>query len=94
MDSGNPIYRALWHACAGPLVSIPREAERVYYFPQGHMEQVCEKFSMVSSWYFLAINHIEYRQLKEEIRQKLVENLGRLVLIPLIDASSASTSLF
>lgn len=37
----DPLYRELWHACAGPLVTLPREGERVYYFPQGHMEQVC-----------------------------------------------------
>ncbi|OMO95514.1 AUX/IAA protein [Corchorus capsularis] len=36
----DPLYRELWHACAGPLVSLPREGERVYYFPQGHMEQL------------------------------------------------------
>lgn len=34
------LYKELWHACAGPLVSVPREGERVYYFPQGHMEQL------------------------------------------------------
>jgi len=34
------LYKELWHACAGPLVNVPREQERVYYFPQGHMEQV------------------------------------------------------
>ncbi|KAK4766372.1 hypothetical protein SAY87_008014 [Trapa incisa] len=34
------LYRELWHACAGPLVNLPREGERVYYFPQGHMEQL------------------------------------------------------
>ncbi|KAL8208911.1 hypothetical protein R6Q57_008323 [Mikania cordata] len=34
------IYKELWHACAGPLVNVPREGERVYYFPQGHMEQL------------------------------------------------------
>ncbi|CAJ1940451.1 unnamed protein product [Sphenostylis stenocarpa] len=33
------LYKELWQACAGPLVSLPREGERVYYFPQGHMEQ-------------------------------------------------------
>ncbi|GMN33235.1 hypothetical protein TIFTF001_004055 [Ficus carica] len=41
--SGKPndaLYRELWHACAGPLVTLPRERERVYYFPQGHMEQL------------------------------------------------------
>ncbi|KAM7274647.1 hypothetical protein ACFE04_016513 [Oxalis oulophora] len=30
----------LWHACAGPLVYIPRAGENVFYFPQGHIEQV------------------------------------------------------
>lgn len=30
----------LWHACAGPLVSLPTAGTRVVYFPQGHSEQV------------------------------------------------------
>ncbi|XP_035548859.1 auxin response factor 4-like isoform X2 [Juglans regia] len=34
------LYTALWHACAGPHVYIPRAGEKVFYFPQGHMEQV------------------------------------------------------
>ncbi|PON97460.1 Auxin response factor [Trema orientale] len=34
------VYKELWHACAGPLVTVPREGERVFYFPQGHIEQV------------------------------------------------------
>ncbi|XP_057823264.1 auxin response factor 2B isoform X1 [Cryptomeria japonica] len=38
-DDGG-LYEELWHACAGPLVTVPRVGERVYYFPQGHMEQV------------------------------------------------------
>ncbi|XP_043719308.1 auxin response factor 1-like [Telopea speciosissima] len=38
--SGDTLYKELWHACAGPLVTVPREGERVYYFPQGHMEQL------------------------------------------------------
>ncbi|KAI3445548.1 hypothetical protein Pfo_002213 [Paulownia fortunei] len=38
--SNEALYKELWHACAGPLVSVPREGERVYYFPQGHMEQL------------------------------------------------------
>ncbi|KAI7734294.1 hypothetical protein M8C21_012197, partial [Ambrosia artemisiifolia] len=29
----------LWHACAGPLVSLPMVGSRVVYFPQGHSEQ-------------------------------------------------------
>nr|CAB3471361.1 unnamed protein product [Digitaria exilis] len=30
----------LWHACAGPLVSLPPAGSLVVYFPQGHSEQV------------------------------------------------------
>lgn len=39
-SSSDALYKELWHACAGPLVNVPREGERVYYFPQGHMEQL------------------------------------------------------
>ncbi|KAI3810451.1 hypothetical protein L1987_20063 [Smallanthus sonchifolius] len=34
------IYKELWRACAGPLAYVPRVGERVYYFPQGHIEQI------------------------------------------------------
>jgi len=35
-----PINSELWHACAGPLVSLPPVGSLVVYFPQGHSEQV------------------------------------------------------
>ncbi|KAH9684562.1 auxin response factor 1 [Citrus sinensis] len=38
--SNDALYRELWHACAGPLATLPCEGQRVYYFPQGHMEQL------------------------------------------------------
>ncbi|KAJ8900538.1 hypothetical protein K2173_025315 [Erythroxylum novogranatense] len=37
---GDNLYTELWKACAGPLVEVPRTGERVFYFPQGHMEQL------------------------------------------------------
>jgi hypothetical protein len=37
---GDDLYAELWKLCAGPLVDVPRPGERVFYFPQGHMEQV------------------------------------------------------
>ncbi|XVE56499.1 hypothetical protein DITRI_Ditri04bG0015300 [Diplodiscus trichospermus] len=40
IDPETALYTELWHACAGPLVTVPREGERVFYFPQGHIEQV------------------------------------------------------
>ncbi|KAL0342267.1 UNVERIFIED_CONTAM: Auxin response factor 2A [Sesamum calycinum] len=40
VDAETALYTELWRACAGPLVTVPREHELVYYFPQGHIEQV------------------------------------------------------
>ncbi|GMH31510.1 hypothetical protein Nepgr_033353 [Nepenthes gracilis] len=40
VDPETALFTELWHACAGPLVTVPRERERVFYFPQGHIEQV------------------------------------------------------
>ncbi|MED6171321.1 hypothetical protein PIB30_039772 [Stylosanthes scabra] len=37
---GDELYTQLWKGCAGPLVDVPRVGERVFYFPQGHMEQL------------------------------------------------------
>ncbi|XP_015955707.1 auxin response factor 2B [Arachis duranensis] len=39
-DAEAALYKELWHACAGPLVTVPKEGELVFYFPQGHIEQV------------------------------------------------------
>lgn len=39
-DADIALYKDLWRACAGPLVTVPRENELVFYFPQGHIEQV------------------------------------------------------
>ncbi|KAA8550424.1 hypothetical protein F0562_002108 [Nyssa sinensis] len=33
------IYMELWHACAGPLTTMPKKGNVVVYFPQGHLEQ-------------------------------------------------------
>ncbi|AAF79686.1 F9C16.11 [Arabidopsis thaliana] len=34
------MYEQLWKLCAGPLCDIPKLGEKVYYFPQGHIELV------------------------------------------------------
>uniref|UniRef100_A0A0K8RB91 Putative auxin response factor n=1 Tax=Ixodes ricinus TaxID=34613 RepID=A0A0K8RB91_IXORI len=34
------LYEEFWKACAGPLVDVLKVGERVYCFPQGHMEQL------------------------------------------------------
>ncbi|GAB4827012.1 Arf GTPase arf3 [Ancistrocladus abbreviatus] len=30
----------LWHACAGPLISLPKKGSMVVYLPQGHLEHL------------------------------------------------------
>lgn len=37
------IYMELWHACAGPLTTLPKKGNLVVYFPQGHLEQVASR---------------------------------------------------
>ncbi|KAF5175142.1 Auxin response factor [Thalictrum thalictroides] len=39
------IYFELWHACAGPLTSLPKKGSVVVYFPQGHLEQAASTSS-------------------------------------------------
>ena len=51
-EASNALFKELWHACAGPLVTVPQEGERVYYFPQGHMEQVNYVMYSVSVFIF------------------------------------------
>lgn len=48
------INSELWHACAGPLVSLPPAGSLVVYFPQGHSEQVCflNRDCMSVTYYF------------------------------------------
>ena len=31
------VSRELWHACAGPVVALPRRGSLVVYLPQGHL---------------------------------------------------------
>ncbi|EHA8586815.1 auxin response factor 3 [Cocos nucifera] len=35
-----PVCLELWHACAGPLIFLPRKGSVVVYLPQGHLEQL------------------------------------------------------
>ncbi|CAA3013047.1 auxin response factor 3-like isoform X2 [Olea europaea var. sylvestris] len=38
----------LWHACAGPLISLPRKGSAVVYFPQGHLERISDHTALAS----------------------------------------------
>jgi len=52
------INSELWHACAGPLVSLPPVGSLVVYFPQGHSEQVYFIYhdSILRTSYFCILN--------------------------------------
>ncbi|XP_039052976.1 auxin response factor 3-like isoform X1 [Hibiscus syriacus] len=47
--SSSSVCLELWHACAGPLVSLPKRGSVVVYFPQGHLEQVSDFPGVVSA---------------------------------------------
>ncbi|XP_051133787.1 auxin response factor 3-like isoform X2 [Andrographis paniculata] len=41
-SSSTAVSMELWHACAGPLISLPKKGSAVVYCPQGHLEQLPE----------------------------------------------------
>lgn len=50
--SSSGVSLELWHACAGPLISLPKRGTLVVYFLQGHLEHVSD-FSASSAAYDL-----------------------------------------
>ncbi|KAF8100518.1 hypothetical protein N665_0222s0017 [Sinapis alba] len=38
--TNNFLYDQLWKLCAGPLFVLPKVGEKIFYFPQGHIEQL------------------------------------------------------
>ncbi|KAM1592904.1 hypothetical protein FF2_036360 [Malus domestica] len=42
LGSAASVCMELWHACAGPLISLPKKGSVVVYLPQGHLEQVSD----------------------------------------------------
>ena len=60
----------LWHACAGPLVSLPMVGSRVVYFPQGHSEQVGHLVCAAVSWNKLGMaEFVDFRFCKQVIKR-------------------------
>ncbi|KAL0716422.1 hypothetical protein Bca4012_065744 [Brassica carinata] len=57
--TNNYLYGQLWKLCAGSLFDLPKVGEKVYYFPQGHIEEAI-------FFYFLLVTSIngELCQLK------------------------------
>lgn len=58
VETGSSVCPELWHACAGPLISLPPKGSRVVYFPQGHLEQIADnELHRGGRGSFLNINH-------------------------------------
>ncbi|XP_035815755.1 auxin response factor 4-like [Zea mays] len=38
-EGKDALFVELWKACAGPLSCVPPLGQKVYYLPQGHIEQ-------------------------------------------------------
>jgi len=94
------LYTELWKACAGPLVDVPKDGERVFYFPQGHMEQVCSFFLIfLHCSTFIVLKHLDrnlslylycflaygfFMQLEASTNQELNQQIPRFNLPPKI----------
>ena len=48
--SSSSVCLELWHACAGPLISLPKRGSVVVYYPQGHLEQVFDFFGVAAAY--------------------------------------------
>ncbi|KAK7319747.1 hypothetical protein RJT34_04472 [Clitoria ternatea] len=48
-SSSSSVCLELWHACAGPMISLPKKGTLVVYFPQGHLEQHLQDFPLPAS---------------------------------------------
>ncbi|KAH9751066.1 auxin response factor 3 [Citrus sinensis] len=51
LASASGVSSELWHACAGPLISLPKRGSVVVYFPQGHLEHVSDFSAAASAAY-------------------------------------------
>ena len=86
----NDLYTELWRACAGPLVEVPSRGERVYYFPQGHMEQVRLRvyipfmFTVVMILVFVIFIFMMFLQLRASTNQELDQHIPKFNLPPKI----------
>ncbi|XP_048336269.2 auxin response factor 23 isoform X1 [Ziziphus jujuba] len=89
------LYTELWYACAGPHVYVPRPGEKVFYFPQGHMEQV-EAYANQDGRTEMPIYNLPskilckvvYVQLKAEVHSD--EVFAQITLLPLTEQDEQS----
>ncbi|XP_044462326.1 auxin response factor 3-like [Mangifera indica] len=81
--SASGVSLELWHACAGPLISLPKRGSVVVYFPQGHFEHVPE-YSVAFSSSFNLPPHVFCRVADVKLHAEAVsdEVCAQVFLIP------------
>lgn len=78
----------IWRACAGTAVQIPALHSRVYYFPQGHLEQASSSLlsapAVARSYVLCLVSDVQF--LADRVTDEVYTKLH---LVPLLDPSRA-----
>ncbi|PNT04658.2 hypothetical protein POPTR_014G135300v4 [Populus trichocarpa] len=96
-ENKDDLYTELWHACAGPLVYVPRAGDKVFYFPQGHMEQVAARMNEEGKME-MPIYDLPYKILCKVVHVELKAEAGtdevfaRITLLPVAEEDELSSN--
>ncbi|XP_044476128.1 auxin response factor 17-like isoform X1 [Mangifera indica] len=83
-----PVDPRIWRACAGSSVQIPSPNSRVYYFPQGHVEQTCPSVTVPLAKPVIpcTVSHVEF------LGDPLTDQVFAKVLLKPVDSFDSSSS--
>ncbi|XP_011033620.1 PREDICTED: auxin response factor 2-like isoform X2 [Populus euphratica] len=96
-ENKDDLYTELWHACAGPLVYVPRAGDKVFYFPQGHMEQVAALMNEEGKME-MPIYDLPYKILCKVVHVELKAEAGtdevfaHIILLPVAEEDELSSN--
>lgn len=76
--SASGLSLELLHACAGPLISLPKRGAVVVYFPQGHFEHVAD-YSAASAAPFDLPPHVFCRVADVKLHVSIQLNAPKIV---------------
>nr|WGH73287.1 binding protein transporter ARF17A [Mangifera indica] len=83
-----PVDPQIWRACAGSSVQIPALNSRVYYFPQGHVEQACPSVAVPFTKPFIPciVSRVEF------LADPLTDQVFAKVLLTPVNSFDSSSS--
>lgn len=82
------LYNQLWKLCAGSLFDLPIIGEQVYYFPQGHIEEVNVSINNLTLFRLFFFTYKLFIQFYDVIQLVASENDNLCQLKPIFDISS------